>query len=99
MSAVDFDVLKLIPEMLEEMKKLKKEVIELKQHIKPEYDLTKRADVMTYLNISESTLDRHIRMGVFKQGYHYHREIKNNKSIIIYVSSAIEEFKAIKEKR
>ena len=31
MSAVDFDVLKLIPKMLEEMQDLKKEVTELKQ--------------------------------------------------------------------
>ena len=35
MSAVDFEVLKLIPKMLEEMQDLKKEVTELKQHIKP----------------------------------------------------------------
>ncbi|MFY4859060.1 hypothetical protein ACOTVM_00745 [Aliarcobacter butzleri] len=99
MSAVDFSSLDLIPKMLEKMEEMQTELTELRQQLKPKYDLTKRADVMTYLNISESTLDRHIRMGVFKQGYHYHREIKNNKSIIIYVSSAIEEFKAIKEKR
>ena len=35
MSAVDFEVLKLIPKMLEEMQCLKQEVTELKQHIKP----------------------------------------------------------------
>ncbi|MCG3698730.1 hypothetical protein L5F42_02630 [Aliarcobacter butzleri] len=99
MSAVDFEVLKLIPKMLEEMQDLKKEVTELKQHIKPEYDLTKRADVKIYLNISDCTLDRYIRMGVLKKGYHYHRELKNKTSKIIFVSSAIEEFKAIKEKR
>ena len=42
MSTVDFEVLKLIPKMLEEMQDLKKEVIELKQPVKPEYDLTQQ---------------------------------------------------------
>ncbi|MFY9085401.1 hypothetical protein [Aliarcobacter cryaerophilus] len=46
MSAVDFDVLKLIPKMLEKIQELTDEVIELKQHIKPEYDLTKREGVI-----------------------------------------------------
>ena len=55
MSAVDFEVLKLIPKMLEEMQDLKKEVTELKQHIKPKYDLTKRDGVIKYLNVSNST--------------------------------------------
>ena len=58
MSAVDFEVLKLIPKMMEEMQCLKQEVTELKQHIKPKYDLTKRDGVIKYLNVSNSTLTR-----------------------------------------
>ncbi|MFW3412164.1 hypothetical protein ACN9J3_05450 [Aliarcobacter butzleri] len=99
MSAVDFDVLNLIPKMFEKMKEMQTELTELRQQLKPKYDLTKRADVKIYLNISDCTLDRYIRMGVLKKGYHYHRELKNKTSRIIFVSSAIEEFKAIKEKR
>ncbi|WNL28027.1 hypothetical protein QUR76_06720 [Arcobacter cryaerophilus gv. pseudocryaerophilus] len=98
MSAVDFDVLKLIPKMLEEMQDLKKEVTELKQHIKPEYDLTKRAGVMAYLKVSNNTITRYISEGTFKEGYHYHRELKNNASKIIFVSGAIKEFKKEKTK-
>ncbi|MEM5558715.1 hypothetical protein AAHK07_09335 [Aliarcobacter cryaerophilus] len=98
MSAVDFEVLKLIPKMLEEMQDLKKEVTELKQHIKPEYDLTKRAGVMSYLKVSNNTITRYISEGIFKEGYHYHRELKNNASKIIFVSGAIEEFKKEKTK-
>ncbi|MCG3655965.1 hypothetical protein [Aliarcobacter butzleri] len=98
MSAVDFDVLKLIPKMFEKMEEMQTEITELRQHLKPKFDLTKRAGVKAFLDISDSTIDRYIKDGTLKQGYHYHREIKNNKSIIIYVSGAIEEFKKEKTK-
>ncbi|QNK85919.1 hypothetical protein HOO31_04745 [Aliarcobacter cryaerophilus] len=98
MSAVDFEVLKLIPKMLKEMQELKSEIKELKQHIKPKYDLTKREGVIKYLNVSNSTITRYISEGTFKEGYHYHRELKNNTSKIIFVSGAIEEFKKEKTK-
>lgn len=61
-------------------------------------DLTKRKNVLKYLNITESTLTRYIKTGVLKQDYHYLREVKNNKHIIIFVSGAIEEFKKRKTK-
>lgn len=98
MSAVDFEVLKLIPEMLKEMQELKDEVIELRQHIKPKYDLTKRAGVMKYLNISDSTITKYLKEGTFREGYHFYRELKQSKSTITFVSGAIEEFKKEKEK-
>ena len=53
---------------------------------------------MKYLDISNSTVSKYIKEGTFKQGYHYHREIKGSKSIIIFVSGAIEEFKKEKTK-
>ncbi|WP_418180781.1 hypothetical protein ACNSOL_01545 [Aliarcobacter lanthieri] len=93
MSAVDFSVLELIPEIMQKMEKMQTEISELKQQLNPKYNLTKRSGVMKYLDISDSTINKYIKDGIFKQGYHYHREIKNNKSIIIYVSGAIEEFK------
>ena len=98
MSTVDFEVLKLIPKMMEEMQCLKQEVTELRQHIKPKYDLTKRAGVMAYLKVSNNTITRYISEGIFREGYHYHRELKNNTSKIIFVSGAIEEFKKEKTK-
>ena len=95
---VDFSVLSLIPKIAESIEQLKKENEELKQHFNPKYDLTKRAGVKKYLNISDSSIAKYLREGIFRQGYHYHREIKNNKSIIVFVSGAIEEFKKSKEK-
>ncbi|RBQ26640.1 hypothetical protein [Arcobacter sp. CECT 9188] len=93
MSLVDISTINLIPKVLEEMQNLKQDIQELKQQLQPEYNLSKRNGVLKYLNISDSTINKYIKEGIFKQGYHYHREIKNNKSIIIYVSGAIEEFK------
>ncbi|MCG3651940.1 hypothetical protein L5F32_06610 [Aliarcobacter butzleri] len=99
MSAVDFSSLDLIPKMLKKIENMESQILDLKQQLKPKYDLTKRAYVKAYLNISDSTIDRYIREGIFKQGYHYHRELKNNTSKIVFVSRAIEEFKEIKGKR
>lgn len=98
MSAVDFDVLKLIPKMFEKMENMQSELIELKQQLKPKYDLTKQSGVLKYLEISESTLAKYRKNGTFREGYHYHRELKQSKSIITYVSGAIEEFKKEKNK-
>ncbi|WP_026803605.1 hypothetical protein [Aliarcobacter lanthieri] len=93
MSAVDFEVLKLIPKMLEKMESMQSELIELRQQLNPKYDLTKQSGVLKYLEISESTLAKYRKNGTFREGYHYHRELKQSKSIITYVSGAIEEFK------
>ena len=93
MSAVDFEVLKLIPKMLEEMQDLKKEVTELKQHIKPEYDLTKRAGVKAFLNISDGTLNNMIKDGRFKQNFHYKKEIKGKTIKITFVEDGILAYK------
>ncbi|WP_419677502.1 hypothetical protein ACN2EN_07000 [Aliarcobacter lanthieri] len=98
MSLVDISTINLIPKVLEEMQNLKKDIHELKQHLKPEYDLSRRNGVMKYLNISDSTISKYIKEGTFKEGYHYYREIKGRKSIIKYVSGAIEEFKKDKTK-
>lgn len=94
MSAVDFEVLKRIPDILKLMESMQEELHELKQYVKPKYDLTKRDGVLKYLDISESTLNKMINRDFrFKEGYHYIREIKNGKSIIKFVSGAIVEFK------
>ena len=93
MSTVDFEVLKLIPKMMEEMQCLKQEVTELKQHIKPKYDLTKQSGVLKYLEISESTLSKYRATGALREGYHFHRELKGSKTIITYVSGLLKSSK------
>ena len=93
MSTVDFEVLKLIPKMMEEMQCLKQEVTELKQHIKPKYDLTKRAGVKAFLNISDGTLNNMIKDGRFKKNFHYRKEIKGKTIKIIFVEDGILAYK------
>ena len=88
--------LRVLPLLLEKIENLENRVA--KMFKEEQYDLTKRAGVKKYLNISDSSIAKYLREGIFRQGYHYHREIKNNKSIIIFVSGAIEEFKKSKEK-
>lgn len=98
MNLVNIESINLIPQMLEKLEQLNNQILELKQQLKPKYDLTKRSNVLKYLEISESTLSKYIREGILIQGYHFHRHIKNNKSIILYVSGAIEEFKKERNK-
>ncbi|WP_141048240.1 hypothetical protein [Aliarcobacter cryaerophilus] len=81
-------------EIKSDLRELKEELRKIKEITSPEYDLTTRAGVMEYLGYkSTNTITRLIREGKFKKGYHYHREIKNNVSRIIFVSGAIEEYK------
>lgn len=89
-AAIDIKTLSEIQKMLKE---LKNDIVEIKKYIKPEYDLTTRAGVMAYLDISSNTITRYVSEGEFREGYHYHRELKNNVSRIIFVSGAIEEYK------
>ncbi len=98
MSLVDLNDISLIPRILKNLELLSIEISEIKQQLKPKYDLRKRGDILKYLEISESTLSKYIKEGKLKQGYHYHRELKQSKSIIIFVSGAIEEFKKEKNK-
>lgn len=98
MNLVDISAINLIPELVKNLHNLTLEIRKLKEQLNPKYDLTKRADILKYLNISESTLSRWLKEGYLREGYHYNRKIKNNKSIIIFVSGAIEEFKKEKTK-
>ncbi|RBQ32306.1 hypothetical protein CRU92_00920 [Arcobacter sp. FW59] len=95
---VDFASLGLIPKIFKKMESMENELLDLKQQLQPKYDLTRRAGVMKYLNISNSTVAKYLKEGIFREGYHFYREIKGTKTIIIFVSGAIEEFKKSKEK-
>lgn len=88
---LDFKNLDLIPQLLEEIKNLKS-LLE-----PPILDLTKRKDVKKFLNISDSTISRYINLGVFKKGVHYEKEIKGKRIKILFVESAIINFKELKK--
>ncbi len=95
---VDFSVLSLIPQIAESIEQLKKENEELKQHFNPKYDLTTRAGVRNYLQITDSTISLYLKNGTFREGYHFFKELKGSQSKITFVSGAIEEFKKSKER-
>ncbi|MDD3264164.1 MAG: hypothetical protein PHT94_04705 [Candidatus Nanoarchaeia archaeon] len=97
-TTVDFSVLKLLPTIYKQIETMQNKIFNLEQQITPKYDLSKRADVRRFLGISDSTIAKYMREQIFKEGYHFFREIKGSKSIIIFVSGAIEEFKKSKEK-
>lgn len=98
MSLVNLEAINMIPQMMEKIDFLNMEIMKIKNHLEPQYDLTKRAGVTKYLDVSNSTIERYIRKGIFKRGYHYNKELKGRKSIITFVSGAIEEFKKEKSK-
>ena len=98
MKAIDFSGLDLLPKMLDKLEYLESKLENIEKNIQPKYDLTKRDGVKKYLNITDGTISNYIKQGCFIRGYHYNREIKNNRSIITFVSGAIEEFKKEKTK-
>lgn len=99
MKAIDFSGLDLLPEMLNKIELLENKLSSIEEYFKPTYDLTKRSDIRKYLDISDNTLTRWIKEGELREGYHYYRDLKGSKSIITFVSGAIEEFKNTRKKK
>ena len=98
LNKIDFSVLSLLPQIAESIEQLKKENEELKQHFNPKYDLTTRAGIRNYLEITDSTISLYLKNGTFREGYHFFKELKGSQSKITFVSGAIEEFKKSKER-
>lgn len=90
---IDFELLELLPELLDELKKLTTKVTILENALIPKYDLTKRVGVLQFLHISESKLKVMMKDGRLKINIHFIREIKGNKSKITFIESGILEFK------
>lgn len=88
-----FGNLELIPQLLEKLSFLEEKIKMLESELINKPDLTKRKNVREYLNISESTLNNMFKDGRLKQGYHYHKTFKNNRTNIVFVESAIKELK------
>ena len=93
---LDLSSLSLIPKLLEKIEFLESEIRIIKNSVVPEVDLTKAKGVMTFLDISKSTLERKIREGEFKKGIHFiQNKMGENRR---YISSAIQEYKKNKNK-
>ena len=88
-----FENLELIPKLFEQLKDLHDKVSKLEDEFVEDLDLTKRAGVKKYLNISDSTIYQMINDGRFKQGIHYQKTLKGKRVNITFVESAIVNFK------
>ena len=88
-----FENLELIPQLLEKISILEIKLQHLEENLITPLDLTTRKNVKEYLNISESTLNNMFKDGRFKQGKHFIKSLKRNKAKIIFIESAIKEFK------
>ena len=88
-----FENLELIPQLLEKISLLEKKSSHLEENLITPLNLTNRNNVKKYLEISESTLNNMLKDGRLKQGKHFTKEIKNNRFRIVFVESAIKEFK------
>ncbi len=93
---IDFELLEKIPQVLEELQTLKQILSHMENKLIPKLDLTKRADVKSYLGVSESTLVIMMQDGRLKEGVHFTKELKGKKPKITFVESAIIRFKESK---
>lgn len=87
------ETLALIPSLLDEVRELKKEVQILNQELRKKTDLTKVKNVAEYLDKTPPTIYNYINDGRFKLNVHYRKEIKQGKPKIVFIESAIEQFK------
>ena len=92
-TTVDFSVLKLLPTIYKQIETMQNKIFNLEQQLTPKYDLTKRAGVKAYLNISDGTLNNMIKDGRFKKYFHYRKEIKGKTIKIIFVEDGILAYK------
>lgn len=90
---LDFSSLELIPQLLKEIKYLNEQVEIIKQNVVPKYDLTKRAGVKSFLDISDGTLNNLIKDGRFKQNIHYTKQIKGKRIMISFIEDGILAYK------
>lgn len=88
-----FENLELIPQLLEKLQILENKVNLLESNLIKPMDLTTRKNVKKYLDISESTLNNMFKDGRLKEGKHFIKHFNNNRSKIVFVESAIKEFK------
>lgn len=88
-----FENLEQIPKLLRYLEEIKIKVKKLENDLIPKLDLTKRAGIKKYLNISDSTLYQMIKDGRFKEGVHYKKTLNGKRVNIVFVESTIVRFK------
>ena len=93
MSYEAFNNLELIPKLLEHLTTLNIKILRIENELIKRLDLTKRDGVKKYLDVSDSTLYQMMNDGRFKQGTHFKKTIKGKRVNIIFVESAIVDFK------
>lgn len=93
MSYEAFNNLELIPKLLEHLNTLNIKILNIENELIKKLDLTKRNGVKKFLDISDSTLYKMINDGRLKQGVHYKKTLKGKRVNIIFVESAIVNFK------
>ena len=90
---ISFENLNKIDTILEALNLLNSKILNLENKLVPKLDLTKRDGVKKFLDISDSTLYKMINDGRLKQGVHYKKTLKGKRVNIIFVESAIVDFK------
>lgn len=89
---IELENLKLIPQLLEELKQVKEDLSNLTK-TKQIIDLTRLKNVCNYLNVSKPTIYNMIADGRLKQNIHYKKQINKNSVKITFVESAIVKYK------
>ena len=90
---ISFENLNKIVDILEKLDSLNSKILNIENRLAPKLDLTKRDGVKKYLDISDSTLYQMMNDGRLKQGVHYKKTLKGKRVNIIFVESAIVNFK------
>ncbi|WP_320036319.1 hypothetical protein [Halarcobacter sp.] len=88
-----FENLEDIPKLLNYLEQIHTRLEKLENDLVPKLDLSKRAGVKKYLNVSDSTLHLMMKDGRLKQGIHYTKNLNGNRVKIKFIESAIVNFK------
>jgi len=94
---IDFSSLNYIQELKEEIQTIKEQLTRIEEYYKPKYNLTKRSEVLRFLEITDPTLNAYMKDGRFKENIHFIKEIKGKKIKITFVEDGILAFKQKKE--
>lgn len=84
---IPYENLELIPQLLEEIKTLKDEILNLTNKNKP--NLTTLTNVAKYFDVSKMTVYNMLEDGRLKENVHFKKQILKNKVKIVFVESAI----------
>ena len=90
------EYLKYIPILIEQNNELLKKIEYIENSLINKLDFSKRCDVRSFLEVSESTLSNMMNDGRLKQGIHYTKTIKGRKTKIIFHEDAIVKYKGNK---